>query len=200
MMEVIVSVLLCIVFVMHGCISPKTQVVPNSSQQSKENLSASTGISSDEAIAIANNDAKEEHVSLIGFPVVVCEQSVFWRIIYDKGGPEYVIDKQSGTIIRKQKVPQGTEEIVATGDRAKVRTIGKDEAISVAKTDAYASYGQYMNLDQAVVVACEQERVWRVIYDYRLEPSENVQDLPNGAYPKYVIDKAGGRILYREMN
>ncbi len=64
-------------------------------------------ITREEAVAIANKEVVKAYGSLDRFKVVACEQEIFWRIIYDGGGPEFVLDKVSGKIIRSQEVPQG---------------------------------------------------------------------------------------------
>src|SRR2546428_4168302 len=64
------------------------------------------GISEQRAIVIANKDARRRFSPLSRFRIIPCEQVRFWRIIYDGGGPEYVIDKLSARIIRRQKIPQ----------------------------------------------------------------------------------------------
>jgi hypothetical protein len=159
------------------------------------------GISKDAAITRANEDALKEYKSLTGFRIIACEQSIFWRVIYDGGGPEYVIDKVSGRIIKKQKLPQGSNESkVATGSDLRAKQVGREEAIAIARNDAFETYGNKIDIDQFVIRACEQSNVWRVVFDYQLQPGESLQDLPNANFPKYVIDKTTSKILYREFN
>jgi hypothetical protein len=159
------------------------------------------GISKEAAITIANEDALKDYKSLAAFKVVPCEQSIFWRIIYDGGGPEYVIDKSSGRVIRKQMLPQGSTENKRADDlENEGRRISQQEAITTALRDARETYGDKIDLDQFAIVACELSNVWRVVFDYKLEPGEGMQNLPNGSFPKYVIDKRTGKILHKAMN
>jgi hypothetical protein len=159
------------------------------------------GISKEAAVTIANEDVLKDYNSLNAFKIVVCEQSIFWRVIYDGGGPEYVIDKSSGRIIKKQKLPQGSTETESrNGSDTRTKEISEQDAIAIARRDAYQKYDDKIDLDQFLVRACEQSNVWRIIFDYRLQPGERVQDLPNANFPKYVIEKTTGEILYREIN
>ncbi len=153
------------------------------------------GISQRKAVAIANKDARTRYGSLSDFRVVPCEQVRFWRIMYDGGGPEYVIDKLSGMIIRRQTIPQGSGSIT-TG-----RQITKEEAIQIAKADAerrYASKGE--DVTRFSVFACELSRGWRVIFDLRIESGKSARSFPNAGFPKYLIDKSTGGIIYHELN
>jgi hypothetical protein len=56
-----------------------------------------TGINKEAAANIANQDLVKNHESPVVFNMVLCEQALFWRVIYDGVGPEYVIDKASDT-------------------------------------------------------------------------------------------------------
>lgn len=158
------------------------------------------GITKEAAVDIANEEMTKDYQSPSAFNVVVCEQSLFWRVIYDGGGPEYVIDKTSGRIIRKQKLPQGPLEVLNSGSLNLRDTITEQEAIRIAREEAFESYGDKVDLNQFDDVACEQSQVWRVILDYRLQPGEEVKDVANGSLPKYVIDKKSGQILFKEIN
>lgn len=158
------------------------------------------GISKEAAVDIANEEVTKDYQSPSAFNVVVCEQSLFWRVIYDGGGPEYVIDKTSGRILTKQKLPQGPIEAVNSNTVNLRDMITAQEAIRIAREEAFESYGDKVDLNQFDDVACEQSQVWRVILDYRLQPGEQVKDVPNGSFPKYVIDKKSGRILFKEIN
>ncbi len=158
------------------------------------------GISKEAAVDIANEEVTREYQSANAFNVVVCEQSLFWRVIYDGGGPEYVIDKASGRIIKKQKLPQGPVEALNSGTVSLQDTITEQEAVRIAREEAFESYGDKVDINQFDDVACEQSQVWRVILDYKLQPGEEVKDVPNGNFPKYVIDKKSGRILFKEIN
>ncbi len=179
-----------------GC-SAEKQISRVELESRDKQISKIKGISREEAISIANRDALKDYRSRQDFNVIAREQSIFWRIIYDGGGSEYVIDKVSGSIIRKQKVPQAPSENKSLEPET---TISQQQAIEIARKDAYETYGNKMNLDEMVAYACEQAKVWRVIFDYKLSRTEKVQDLPHASFPKYVIDKRTGNILHREMN
>lgn len=156
-----------------------------------------TGISKKRAIAIANKDALTKYRSLKDFKIVPCEQVRFWRVVYDGGGPEYVIDKLTGRIIRRQTIPQGT----AQGSAATTNSIGRRQAIEIARADARANYGpKGEDVNRFAVFSCELSKAWRVMFDLRIEPGDSPMDFPNGAFPKYVIDKSTGNILYKELN
>lgn len=200
-MTIHISCWLCVLVLVQGCSTTKPSVNQVDLQQSHGRPLKLEGISKEAAIAVANEDALKDYKSLAAFKVVPCEQSIFWRIIYDGGGPEYVIDKTSGRIIQKQTVPQGwpaSENTNASNSRGK--EISQEEAIATARRDVYETYGDKINLDQFVVLACKLSNVWRVIFDYKLKPGERIQDLPNASFPKYVIDKKTGKILHRQMN
>jgi hypothetical protein len=151
------------------------------------------------AVLIANDDARRRFTPLSRFRIIPCEQFRFWRIIYDGGGPEYVIDKLSGRIIRKQAIPQAP-----VGKSRKVTPLAntslrKEQAIKIAKADAESKYGSKgEDVSRFGVIACEQNKVWRIIFDLKKQSSS--LPLSNASYPKYVIDKKTGEIIYRELN
>jgi hypothetical protein len=158
------------------------------------------GIGKKRAIAIANRDAQKNYPSLSRFRIIPCAQTSFWRIIYDGGGPEYVIDRASGSIIRRQEVPQAPKhETVGTVDSNK--RISKEKAIGIAKTDALRTYGDREDVEQYAIIACEQAKVWRIIFDHKpVGASGNIAAFPNGSTPKYVIDKKTGEIVHKQRN
>jgi len=148
-------------------------------------------IDQNKAIAISNRAARKTYKRLERFTVVPCEGLVLWRIIYDGGGPEYVIDKRSGKIIKVEHLPQGS----SSGGRK----LNQEEAIEIAKRDARAKYGDREDVDKYDVRACEEAKAWRIVFDFR-PPAGTRYDqliLPNGSMPQYVIDKTSGKILYR---
>jgi len=193
--------LLCLVFCFNSCASKELAINSIDSEGSKEEPPLKiNGISKEEAIALANKEASKDYKSLEQFQVVPCEQVAFWRIIYDGGGPEYVIDKISGTIIRRQKLPQSLADDQSEEGLRQNKAVSQQEAVAIAKKDAKESYGSKVDIGQFVVITCEQMKVWRVIFDFKLEPGQSLQNLPNGSFPKYVIDKRTGKIIYKELN
>jgi len=112
-----------------------------------------------------------------------------------------VIDKLSGRIIRKQKIPQAP--IAKTDKKATLAEsfISRNRAVEIARADAELRYGSKgEDVGSFAVVACEQAKVWRIIFDIKTRPDTTPQAFPNAAYPKYVIDKKTGEIIYRELN
>jgi hypothetical protein len=66
-------------------------------------------IDQERAISIAKEDAFKVYASLNEFDVGACEMPQTWHIIFELrapnrlgGGPEYVIDKRTGIILRKR--------------------------------------------------------------------------------------------------
>jgi hypothetical protein len=151
------------------------------------------GISRERAIAIARRDAISKYKSVREFNIVPCEQVVFWRVIFDGGGPEYIIDKLSGRIIRKLVLPQGSS---ARSDSQ----ISRDEAFRIARNAVirtYASKGEDVN--RFAVFTCELSKAWRVIFDYKMYPGQRPDSFPNAGFPTYVIDKSTRKIIHKDI-
>src|SRR5205085_2506057 len=68
----------------------------------------------------------------------------------------------------------------------------KQEAIRIVREDVVRTFGDKVDIDQFVILACEQAKVWRIIFDYKLEPGQDIQDLPHSSFPKYVRSYAVG--------
>src|SRR6185436_8856499 len=108
-------------------------------------------------------------------------------------------DKETGKVLSARKVPQSAPGNSQTSGPS----ITKAQAIEIAKRDVPRSYAVYqMDPDDFAVFACEQSKAWRVLFDFKLErlPSSKYELLPNAHFPKYVIDKASGQVIHREMN
>jgi hypothetical protein len=181
-----------------ACNAQRPQIPPINPRPSDDDVLKIKGISEREAVAIAERDATRIYGPLGAFKVIACEQVIFWRIIFDNGGPEYVIDKSSGSLLSVQKIPQ-------SGDRVgklvpQENPITRQEAIAIARQEALKVYKDPSALNDFVVLACEQSEVWRVLFDYRLRPGEDLKSLPNARFPSYVIDKTTGAVLYRDLN
>ena len=157
------------------------------------------GITDQTAISIAKKEARRKRQTIAGFRIIPCEQVAFWRIIFDGGGPEFVIDKRSGMVLRVQTIPQSS-----TGNHATVGSgLTKEQAIEIAKKDVPRTYAKYgMDPENFAVFACEESKAWRVIFDFKLDrvPTSKDELLPNAKFPKYVIDKASGDVIYRELD
>src|SRR2546422_9483761 len=95
-----------------------------------------TKITKEQAVAIARGEALRTHNSLEGFKVVGCETARVWVIIYDGGGPEYVISKESGNILGAKNIPQGAE---ADKEDGAIRIMTEHEASDGAKREARTS-------------------------------------------------------------
>lgn len=169
---------------------------PGKGQQSSDKQQISKG----EAIAIANEHAAKSYQSLESFRVVACEQSRLWVIIYDGGGPEYYLDKMSGSILSVQKFPQALNAHTAIGASGRNNRISGAKAIEIAKkhfVDFLVSKGdarEHVNDYDAFV--CELDNAWRVFFEYHAAPDRNTATLPNSNPPSYVIDKKTGEIIF----
>ena len=155
------------------------------------------GISSDKALATANDAALKQYPSLKDFRPVVCEQQIFWRVIYDGGGPEFVVDKISGKVIWSQSIPQGQTSL-----NPEAKTPGRitaAKALEIAQEDMRRSRPA-LDLDAYVLDTCELDRVWRVIVEPKLTmgPNNEYPAIPNATTLNYVIDKSSGAILFKQ--
>src|SRR5207237_2462145 len=72
--------LLLLATLMASCAGTSREIAPPVTTRQQANV---VGISSDKAIDIANDAALKTYPSLKGFKHVICEQQIFWRIIYD---------------------------------------------------------------------------------------------------------------------
>ncbi len=196
------SFILCLLII-NGCGRRQTTVEPVHLIQSGEPNVIVRGISKEQAVTIANSDALKDFKDLANFSIVVCEQPLFWRIIYDGGGPEYVIDKTSARILRKQNIPQGLTERSNTIGTS-IKAITAEDAISIAKNDARKTFfgGRTEDLDTFTESACQLAKAWRIIFDVRLtlESGKGTPVIPFARTPKYVISKRTGEVLYRELD
>lgn len=177
-----------------SCGATNQEPIPPVKQQEQANVS---GIGSDKAIALANEAAVKSYPSLQKFRPVVCEQQIFWRVIYDGGGPEILIDKISGKIVWSQTIPQGPE-----APKAEAKTPNKitaANAVDIVQADMKRSLP---DADSAFYVlhTCELDRVWRVIVEPKLTIKANEQypAIPNASTLNYVIDKSSGEILFKQ--
>lgn len=181
-----------------ACNAQRPQIPPINSRPSDDDVLKIRGISEREAVAIAERDATRIYGPLRASKVIACEQVIFWRIIFDNGGPEYVIDKSSGSVLSVQKIPQSGDQ----GGRLVPREnpITRQEAVAIGRREALKVYKDPSAVNDFVVLTCELSEVWRVVFDYRLRPGEDFKSLPNARFPSYVIDKTTGAVLYRDLN
>jgi len=182
-----------------ACVQKPPDIKPVATNQAAEQASIVRGITHDEAVAIANKEVVKVYgSSLDRFKVVACEQEIFWRIIYDGGGPEYLLDKLSGKILRSQEIPQDPREPNQKPKNG-ASVITEAEAIAIAKHDM-SLQAPHDDLETYAVHACELEKAWRVVIEskIRLEPNQKIPAVPNASTPNYVIDKRTGKILFKQ--
>ncbi len=156
------------------------------------------GITKEKAIAIAKRHALRRYKSVERFKVVACELTIFWRIIFDGGGPEYVIDKKSGVIRRVQTIPEAWVGHSEESSRVSPE-LSREEAIEIAKRDTIESIPG-TDMDHFTISACELQKVWRVFVEFKLhfEPGAKDPILPHSSAPNYVIDKKTGKVLFQQ--
>lgn len=185
------AILLLAVSTLASCGATNQENIPPVRTQEQAVVS---GISRDKAIAIANDAALKSYPSLREFRPVACEQQVFWRVIYDGGGPEILIDKMSGKFVSSQTIPQGQNPESKTPGR-----ITATNAVDIAKEDMTRSLPN-MDLNFYVLHPCELDRVWRVIVEPKLtvRANEKYPAIPNASTLNYVIDKSSGEILFKQ--
>jgi hypothetical protein len=163
---------------------------------------ATKEIGKEEAIAIANEAALGIHKSLADFNVVACEQSVFWAVIYDGGGTEYLIDKTSGRIIQVRQVPQGLADrnSEGSGPPKRVEGINEKEAVTIAKDSFRMTYGKEADKN-LIIFRCQLAKVWRIVFDVKLTRTTGQGNpvIPDGHAPTYIIDKKTSEVLYRQL-
>lgn len=162
------------------------------------------GIDQAAAIRIASAEATRTYGQLDRFKIGACENSLLWVVIFDNGGPEYYIGKESGELLFVQSVPQGTPP---QGNQAVAGKAGitQARAIDIAKhqfVELALSYGDKSarSIDDFRPVACELSNSWRVFFDYPVAPGDSLARLPNINPPNYVIDKRSGEVLYTSHN
>ena len=170
----------------------RSPIVPGSSESTTLSLQDVPEIDKEKAISIATKARAKVNGQPEQFNVLACEESEFWRIIFDRKGaslgkkdPEYILTKD-GRIIDIELVKH---QLQITNQNRKVilqrRTgISKEEAIKIAEKDAIAVYKSLKKYD---LIVCELSRAWRIIYSLK-EPI-------HGGGPDYVIDKKTGQII-----
>jgi hypothetical protein len=180
-------------------ILPGVRAFAQTETSNVENVVTIKGIPKQTAIYVAKKEARRRHLAISRFKIVPCEQVMFWRIIFDGGGPDLLISKQTGKILAVETIPQswiGTREPIG-------RFITREQAIAIAKRDAQVTYAKCaMDPENFAVIVCQTNSAWRVIFDFKLDPGPRSKyNLPpNGKSPKYVIDKTSGDVVYRELN
>ena len=128
------------------------------------------GIGKTAAIEIAKENAFKTDKSLQTFSIVACEEVLFWRIIFDGSGVEYVIDKKSGRIMKVEQISHGpVGGPLANEVRPRITDgITEQDAIGIVKRNLRAWYVNEADAEWFVASACELAEVWRVVFDIRL--------------------------------
>lgn len=187
--KAMLTICVSLILVIGGCRTQSPAYVEIEKSPSPQDTK--TKITKERAVEIAKEDAQQTYDSLEAFNIVTCETARVWLIIFDGGGPEYVISKESGIVLGRKKIPQGPD--VNHQAASSSHMITEQEAIEIAKRQIYADYGETM--DEYNVFACELAKAWSVGFEYREVPGEL---LPHSRSPFYVIDKKTGRVIYRE--
>lgn len=153
-------------------------------------------VSKDEAL-ITSKAAFKSRRSQADSKILVCEQSMYWAIIFDGDNIEVLIDKFSGKIVETRKVPQGYSD----GDSTeRVEGISEQEAVKIATNDFLATFGPKMD-PGLLVLPCELAKAWRIVFDIKLtlEPGQDTPILPDAHASTYIVDKRTGKLLYRQI-
>lgn len=179
------TICLGLMFLFAGCGTKHAQVEIANAPSPQE---IKTKITKEQAVEVAKKEALRTYDSLEGFNFVACDTARVWIVIYDGGGPEYVISKESGTILAAKKIPQGPDNKDNT-----IRPITEQEAINIAKGEAATLFGNA--IDRYDVFACQLAKAWVISFEYREVPGEL---LPNSRSPLFVIDKRAGNVIYKE--
>src|SRR5437879_563619 len=131
-------------------------------QQQDNKSSAGENVTREQAIGISRSDALRQNSTLTQFHLVTCETVRFWDIIYDPGGPEYLISKRTGRILQVEKLPEGDSDS---------QRVSREQAIEIVKDDfrkLIKSYGdREENVDRYEAFACELSKTWRIIFEFK---------------------------------
>lgn len=162
------------------------------------------GISQTAAIETAKETAFKTDKSLQSFGIVACEEVLFWRIIFDGSGVEYVMDKKSGRVIKVEQISHGpVGGPLGNGARPAITNgITEQDAIKIAKRNLRAWYVNEGDAEWFVASACELAQVWRVVFDIRLtiKPGDTEPAIPSGNTWQYSVDKKTGEILQKQKS
>lgn len=197
----VIPFVLCALLVMQGCAMRGSVVHLTEADEQQEPIFKIEGISEQEAIALANEDAMKKHEPRTAFSALACETGLFWRVIYDGSGLEYVINKQTARIVSVQRVPRSFTGNNDEGGSGKTERISKQEAVSIAMRDVSES-ARGEDMGKFVAFACELNKVWRVFVEIKLTPGSNSEApiIPFASTPNYVIDKRSGQVIYKSRN
>lgn len=201
MNRTVMAVLLCGGLSAANC---QTTAPPRSTTPLQDVVVRIKGIGETAALEIAKQAAFKTDKSLTDFSTVACEEVLFWRIIFDGSGVEYVIDKKSGRIIKVEQISHGPVGGPG-GNKTRARItngVTEQDAIRIAKQNLRAWYANETEAEWFVASACELAEVWRVIFDIRLtiEPGRNEPVIPSANNWQYSIDKKTGEILQKEKS
>lgn len=154
-------------------------------------------IGKEEAVAIAKKDAAKTQQSLDAYDVVACEKRTLWVVMFDGGGVEYYVSKESGEVLGSEMLQQSLDDGAAGNVGSK---IGEAQVIEIAERhfgEFLESYGDSKDhVKDYDAVACELSNAWRVFFEYRMKPGETLATMPNTNPPNYIIEKRTGKIIY----
>jgi len=190
------AIILCISLLFHiNC--GRAEVRPNKQEvNSNHNNATSQTVEVDEqtALTLAREDAAKKYRTLAEYDTVVCKAEEEWYVIfehksqgYSGGIIEYVINKNSGVILKTRKI-LSSNSIEGKTDGRKLNLgagLNKEEATRIAYRDAVTAY---KSLERYSVTACELTQAWLVVY--QLKDPGSV-----GGGPEYFIDKSTGAII-----
>jgi hypothetical protein len=152
------------------------------------------------AISIAKREALKTGNLPKESKAVTCELALFWRVIFDGGGPEYVIDKANGLVRRVYFIPEDWSGQQKLGAPNSINNVSADRAIEIAKATLQADLpNEDVNRYQYYV--CELQKVWRVFVEFRIyvDPITHRRVIPNSNPPNFVIVKSTGAIFAKNL-
>ena len=95
------------------------------------------------AAQIAKEHAEQTYGSLQAYSIVLCEQDVFWRVLFEPKdvavnhfGMQYVLSRRSGQILKQRKLPLAAPSNKNLSPTAVTRA----EAIAIAKKNGKKAY------------------------------------------------------------
>ena len=155
-------------------------------------------ISENEILSIADKALNQRNEEMRPKRIVLCETVLFWQVLYEELGIEYGINKQGGQLVGTTIIP------LPQISKSTSKTLSESEALNLAQaeTESYLiSLGAADEIGSFHAVACELRYSWRVYYvDNDTWNARDWSNLPNSNPPNYLIDKIGGKFLFRSFD
>ena len=155
-------------------------------------------ISEQELLSIANKTLSQNFSDANPKKVVLCESVLFWHVLYEELGVEFVVskDRQSISTVKTLPIPPPKE--------LSKQPLSESQALEIAKEETKLYYkkieGDMSELDEFRTIACELENSWRIYFvDKNTWNANDWNNLPNSNSPNYLIDKRDGEILFRNF-